>query len=149
VASHDFRDGNWSSLPDGFGYVFKLGGPGDSGWSRDSTFDNRAKDGEGNTPLQVVVGRPRRGRKVDIRLPGKRNSNSHGAWPVHLIITMIKWIRTSRLSIKNSLSRGGLLKGGRSSLHQTVQFRAEVSGLRVEGSSFAVYGCGVRGWDAG
>jgi len=33
------------------------------------------------------------------------NSNSHGARPVHLIITMIKWIRTSRLSIKNSLSR--------------------------------------------
>jgi len=25
--------------------------------------------------------------------------------PVHLIITMIKWIRTSRLSIKNSLPR--------------------------------------------
>ena len=24
-------------------------------------------------------------------------------WPVHLIITMIKWIRTSRLSINNSL----------------------------------------------
>ena len=43
-------------------------------------------------------------RKVDARLPGKRNSNSHGARPVHLIITMIKWIRTSRLSIKNSLS---------------------------------------------
>ena len=34
-------------------------------------------------------------RKVDVRLPGAR--------PVHLIITMIKWIRTSRLSIKNSL----------------------------------------------
>ena len=32
------------------------------------------------------------------------HSNSHGARPVHLIITMIKWIRTSRLSIKNSLS---------------------------------------------
>ena len=32
--------------------------------------------------------------------------NSHGARPVHLIITMIKWSRTSRLSIKNSLSRG-------------------------------------------
>ena len=45
-------------------------------------------------------------RKVDIRLPGKGNSNSHGARPVHLIITMIKWIRTSRLSIKNSLSPG-------------------------------------------
>ena len=43
-------------------------------------------------------------RKVDVRLPGKGNSDSHGARPVHLIITMIKWIRTSRLSIKNSLS---------------------------------------------
>jgi len=30
-----------------------------------------------------------------------------GARPVHLIITMIKWIRTSRLSIKNSLSAAG------------------------------------------
>ena len=45
-------------------------------------------------------------RKVDVRLPGKENSNSHGARPVHLIITMIKWIRTSRLSIKNFLSGG-------------------------------------------
>ena len=36
--------------------------------------------------------------------PPKGNSNSHGARPVHLIITMIKWIRTSRLSIKNSLA---------------------------------------------
>ena len=43
-------------------------------------------------------------RKVDVRLPGKGNSNSHGARPVHLIITMIRCIRTSRLSIKNSLS---------------------------------------------
>jgi hypothetical protein len=30
----------------------------------------------------------------------------HGARPVHLIITVIKWIGTSRLSIKKSLSRG-------------------------------------------
>jgi len=30
--------------------------------------------------------------------------NAHGARPVHLITTMIKWIRTSRLSIKNCLS---------------------------------------------
>jgi len=30
--------------------------------------------------------------------------NSHGARPVHLGITMIKWTRTSRLSIHNSLS---------------------------------------------
>jgi len=43
-------------------------------------------------------------RKVDVRLLGKGNSNSHGARPVHQIITMIKWIRTSRLPIKNSLS---------------------------------------------
>ena len=35
---------------------------------------------------------------------GKGNSNSLGARPVHQIITMIKWIRTRRLSIKNSLS---------------------------------------------
>ena len=44
-------------------------------------------------------------RKVDVRLPGKGNSNSHGARPVHLIITMLKWIRTSRLSTQNSLWR--------------------------------------------
>jgi len=44
-------------------------------------------------------------RKVDVRLPGKGISNGcGGARPDHLIITMIKWIRTSRLSIKNSLS---------------------------------------------
>ena len=42
-------------------------------------------------------------RKGDVRLPKKRNSNSHDARPVHLIITMIKWIRTSRLSVKSSL----------------------------------------------
>ena len=46
-------------------------------------------------------------RKVDVRLPEQGNSNSHGARPVHLIITMIKWLRTSRLSIKNSLSVRG------------------------------------------
>jgi len=42
-------------------------------------------------------------RKVDVRLPAKGNSNSHGATPVHQLISMIKWIRTSRLSIKNSI----------------------------------------------
>ena len=39
---------------------------------------------------------------------------SHGARPVHLIITMIKWIRTSRLSMKMYLSPrggGGALRG--------------------------------------
>ena len=43
-------------------------------------------------------------RKVDVRLPGKRNLSYHGARPAHFIITMIKWTRTSRLPIKNSLS---------------------------------------------
>ena len=47
---------------------------------------------------------PQPARKVDVRLPGKRNSNSHGARPVHLIITIIKWTRTSRLSIKKTPS---------------------------------------------
>jgi len=42
-------------------------------------------------------------RKVDVRLPGKGDPNSHGARPVHLIITMIKSTRTSTLSIKKSL----------------------------------------------
>ena len=43
------------------------------------------------------------GQVEQVRLPGKGNSNSHGARPDHLFITMIKWIRTRRLSIKNSL----------------------------------------------
>ena len=37
-------------------------------------------------------------RKVDIRLPGKENSSSHGARPAHQTISMIKWVRTSMLS---------------------------------------------------
>ena len=44
------------------------------------------------------------GGQGDIRLPVRRNSNSHGARPVHQIISMMRWIRTSMLSIKNSLS---------------------------------------------
>jgi len=38
-----------------------------------------------------------------VRLTGKGNSNSHGARPVHLITTMTKRIRTSRLSTKSCL----------------------------------------------
>ena len=45
-----------------------------------------------------------RHRNVDVRLPGKEIIDCHGARPVHRIITMMKWIRTSRLSVKNSLS---------------------------------------------
>ena len=43
-------------------------------------------------------------RKVDVRLPGECNSNSRGARPIHLIITMKEWIRTSRVSIRDFLS---------------------------------------------
>ena len=46
-------------------------------------------------------------RKVDVSLPGKVDSSSHGVRPVHLIITMVKWIRISRLSIKKSPSLWG------------------------------------------
>jgi hypothetical protein len=45
---------------------------------------------------------------LDIRLPRSGNSNSHGARAVHQIITMIKWVRTIRLSIKNSLIQKGV-----------------------------------------
>ena len=45
-------------------------------------------------------------RKVDIRLPAKGNANPHGARPVHLVVTMMKWFRTSALLIKNSLATG-------------------------------------------
>ena len=40
-------------------------------------------------------------RKVHVKLPGQGNSYFH-----HQIISMIKWIRSSRSSIKNSLSKG-------------------------------------------
>ena len=43
-------------------------------------------------------------RNVDKRLPGKGNSISHGARPVHQIMSMMKWLRTSKLSITKSLS---------------------------------------------
>ena len=53
-----------------------------------------------------------RTRKVDVRLPGKGNSNSHGSRPVHLIITMIQWTPTSGLSMKNSLSTSDSVRFG-------------------------------------
>ena len=42
-------------------------------------------------------------------IPGKGNSDSHGARPVHLTITTIKWIRTSKLSITNCPSAPPLI----------------------------------------
>jgi len=59
--------------------------------------------------LKGSAGMPcrRTARKVNVRLPGQKNSDSHGARPVHLINTKIKWMWTSRLSMKKSLSAEG------------------------------------------
>jgi len=43
-------------------------------------------------------------RKVDIWLPGKETSTPMAQGRSTKTISMIKWIRTSRLSIKNSVS---------------------------------------------
>ena len=63
-------------------------------------------------------------RQVDARQPGKGKANSYGARPVHLIVTMMKWTLTSRMSIKNSPPNGlamkvdvRLLKEGKSDSH--------------------------------
>jgi len=69
--------------------------------------DTGTSSGEEAVQDRVGLAEFEGGRKVDVRLPEKGNSNTHGARRVHLIITMIKWIRTRRLSIKNSLSEGG------------------------------------------
>ena len=50
-------------------------------------------------------------RKVDIRQPGKGDSNSHGARQIHQLISKIKWVRTSRLTMENSLYRIGWCAG--------------------------------------
>ena len=60
-------------------------------------------------------------RKVHIRLPGKGDSNFHGARPVHLIIAVIKWIRTRMLSIHKSLSMTCFWR---------LDFRVQGSGFR-------------------
>jgi len=75
-------------------------------------------------------------RKVDVRLPGTGHSNSHGARPVHLIITMIKWIRTSRLSIKKSLSTvsRAMLTSVRSAAGEGADYFAEMRSGSEEGS---------------
>jgi len=57
-------------------------------------------------------------------MSGKGHSDSPGARPVHLIITVIKWIRTSRLSIKNSLSAGRAEERDRAA--QTAQAGADL-----------------------
>ena len=98
-----------------------------------------------------------RPRKVQVRLPGKGNSNSDDAMPVHLIITTIKRIRTSRLSKKNSHSSSRpLCFSGENALLLLVSsiffsnFRRY--GFRVQGLGFGLVGnsdsCGRR-WALG
>ena len=60
------------------------------------------------TDFNTMMRAHRRAPEVDVRIPGQGNSNSYGARPVHLIITTIKWIRTSSLLIKNSLRQNGI-----------------------------------------
>jgi len=48
-------------------------------------------------------------RKVDVRLPGKGDSTPHDARPVHLIITMIKWIRTFQSQMVFSKGKSGTM----------------------------------------
>ena len=59
------------------------------------------------------------------------NSNSHGARPVHQIISMLKWIRISKLSIKNSLSLGGRLWTRRTSCRCTPRSRRSIVNVRL------------------
>ena len=86
-----------------------------SRFRRDFLASSRGLSGTGETPTRVAGAR-----KVNVRLPGKWNSNSQGARPVRLILTIIKWIRTNRLSIKNSLCSWSLFH--------------RISGLRVQGT---------------
>jgi len=68
-----------------------------------SRLEEKVQEVEIESSAALPVRSDSRLEKVDVRLPGKGISNSHGARPVHLIITMFKWIRTSMLSRKNSL----------------------------------------------
>ena len=73
-------------------------------------------------------------RKVDVRLPVKGNSNSQGARPVHLIITIIEWIRTTRLSVK-SLSEPDIRGDGAEGVQGQ---NLAVSKARIQGQNLAV-----------
>jgi len=61
----------------------------------------------GTTPTRSTSCRPRPTSTPSSR---KQGMASHGARPVHLIITMIKWIRTSRLSLVRLHAAQGLLR---------------------------------------
>ena len=109
VSGFGYRVSGFGFRVSGFGFRIWSAGPGDA----------RPDSGKAGSRLETNItnsmaeathfGAERRVRedwKVDVRLPGKGNSNSHGARPVHQTIAVMKWIRTSRFSIKNSLSSG-------------------------------------------
>ena len=86
------------SLADRPGMLLLLGG------LEGNSDRNSARNSTSSSPADNVCTRNVEGtRKVDRRLPGKGNSNPDGARPVRPIITMVKWIRASRLPIKNSI----------------------------------------------
>jgi len=62
--------------------------------------------------------------------PPKVDAGRPGARPVHLIITVIQWIRTSRLSINNTLSQV-YRHGGRRALRRLRQLRLRARGKRL------------------
>ena len=87
--------------------IKKIGGSKFSNFSRLANLDRAKKRTSGSSTKRrrrcsaPYICHPR---EVDVRLPGKGNSKSHGARPVHLIIKMIKLVRASTLSINNYLS---------------------------------------------
>ena len=65
-----------------------------------------------------------------VRLPGEGNSNSHGAWLFHPIITTTEWIQTGRLPIKNFLS---LYPSARTTHIRSLHAAAERGGNTLNG----------------
>ena len=63
-------------------------------------------------------------------------------------ISMIKWIRTSRLSIKNSLSAGSDLDVKAHRLVHIVLLPLDLE-PEVQGLRFMVHGLGLRVWSLG
>jgi len=84
----------------------------------------------------------KRVRQIGVRLPGEGNSDSHGARQVHLIFTMIKMIRTSRMSLQNALSGHPTLSrssGLEFDVWCFVVYRVERIQVEVQGLGLRLY----------
>ena len=77
-------------------------------------------------------------RKVDIRLDGKGDSTPMAQGWSTTIIEAIRWIRTSRSSIKNPLSLQPVSSAGTNSDHVITCFAVQGLGFRVWGLGFGV-----------